>query len=107
MIIYHQKVIIYHQKTIISPQKCALNPQNSSVILPHLFNILTLKYDLHTFVKKCLFIRVVVCQRMPGLGGQTNFANASILGTFGHLRPSLEGMNDMPFLLTNFMMQGM
>ena len=52
-------------------------------------------------------LRVVVCQRMPGLGGQTNFANASILGTFGHLRPSLEVMNDMPFLLTNFMMQGM
>ena len=45
MIICHQKVIFPHKGVPYSPEK---------IIQPHLFNIFTLKHDLHTFVENML-----------------------------------------------------
>ena len=43
VIIYHQQVIFPHKSVPYSPEK---------IIQPHLFNIFTLKHDLHLFVEK-------------------------------------------------------
>ena len=86
------KVILYHQKVIISPQTCALIPQSKS--LKHIYS----KFSLSkiTFVEKCRQSHLrsfmgQICQdaRNGGAkGGQTNFGNASILGSVGNLCPT-------------------
>ena len=77
-------MIIHHPKVIISPQKCPFFPQK-----PHLFNIFTLKNDLHTFVENCResHLRDIMGQIaqdawIGGGGGQPYLGNAYILKPF-------------------------
>ena len=85
-------MIIYHKKSNDFPPKVLLIPKNRSINHIYLpFSLSNMIYALLS--KKCLesHFRTSMGQILSGLGGgeggQTNFGNACILGTFGHETP--------------------
>ena len=64
-----------------SPKVCPYSYSAEEIILPHLFNIFTLKNDLHIVSRMYVLLLDKLCQ--DSVVGQTNSGNARILGWFG------------------------